>query len=99
MMATLNMMKNHCVTARHQQPRDLHSTHFQYSSVFDLRLTEQLKESTSTRNVPRFTRAKLASSNNTINLSALASAPVSTRKRGETIAEEKQKEQMKKITF
>ena len=41
MMATLkNIMKNHCVTARHQKPRDLHSTHFQYRSVFDLQLTE-----------------------------------------------------------
>ena len=42
------------------------------------------------------TRTKLASSNSTINLSALASAPVSTRRRGETNAEEKQKEQILK---
>ena len=90
-------MKNHCVTFQHQQPRDLHSTHFNYGLVFDLRLTAWLKESISARKVSLFPRTKLATSNSTINLLALASVPVSTGKREETIAEEKQKDQMKKI--
>ena len=92
-------MKNHCVTARRQQPRDLHSTNFQYSLVSDLRLTAWLKESTSTRNVTRFPRIKFASSNSSINLSALALAPVSTGKREEPNAGEKQKQEIQKIQF